>query len=49
MSLQTLLALCAFFVVLQDGRIIEQGNHDELMRVNGHYAHLFSLQAKGYR
>jgi ATP-binding cassette subfamily B protein len=36
-------------VVLQDGHIIERGSHDELMRVNGHYAHLFSLQAKGYR
>ena len=36
-------------VVLQDGRIIERGSHDELMRINGHYAHLFSLQAKGYR
>lgn len=36
-------------VVLQDGRIIERGGHDELMRANGHYAHLFSLQAKGYR
>ena len=35
-------------VVLQDGRIIERGSHDELMRMNGHYAHLFSLQAKGY-
>ena len=36
-------------VVLQDGRIIERGSHDDLMRRNGHYAHLFSLQAKGYR
>ncbi len=36
-------------VVLQDGRIIERGSHEDLMRVNGHYAHLFSLQAKGYR
>jgi len=36
-------------VVLQDGRIIERGSHDDLMRTNGHYAHLFSLQAKGYR
>jgi ATP-binding cassette subfamily B protein len=36
-------------VVLQDGRIAEHGSHDELMRLNGHYAHLFSLQAKGYR
>jgi ATP-binding cassette, subfamily B, bacterial len=36
-------------VVLQDGRIIERGNHETLMALNGHYAHLFSLQAKGYR
>ena len=36
-------------VVLQDGRIIERGSHDDLMRMNGHYAQLFSLQAKGYR
>ncbi len=36
-------------VVLQNGRIIERGSHDELMRMNGHYAHLFALQAKGYR
>ncbi|HVF17769.1 MAG TPA: ABC transporter ATP-binding protein [Steroidobacteraceae bacterium] len=36
-------------IVLQDGRIIERGNHEELMQLNGHYAHLFSLQAKGYR
>jgi ATP-binding cassette subfamily B protein len=37
-------------VVVQDGRIIERGNHDELMAIQGgHYAHLFSLQAKGYR
>ena len=36
-------------VVLQNGSIIERGSHEELMQVNGHYAHLFSLQAKGYR
>ncbi len=36
-------------VVLQEGHIIERGNHEELMHLNGHYAHLFSLQAKGYR
>ena len=35
--------------VLQDGRIIERGSHDRLMQLNGHYAQLFSLQAKGYR
>lgn len=36
-------------IVLQNGRIIERGSHDELMQLDGHYAHLFSLQAKGYR
>ena len=36
-------------VVLQNGSIIERGSHEELMKVNGHYAHLFSLQAKGYK
>ena len=36
-------------VVIQEGRIVERGSHDELMRADGHYAHLFSLQARGYR
>ncbi len=36
-------------VVLQDGRIIERGSHEGLMKLNEHYAQLFSLQAKGYR
>ena len=36
-------------VVIQNGRMIEQGSHDELMASGGHYAHLFSLQAKGYQ
>ena len=36
-------------VVVEDGRITERGTHDELMRLKGHYATLFSLQAEGYR
>ena len=35
--------------VLDDGRIVEHGSHDELMKLNGRYAHLFTLQARGYR
>ncbi len=35
--------------VLDRGRIVEHGSHDELMRLNGSYAHLFTLQARGYR
>jgi ATP-binding cassette subfamily B protein len=36
-------------VVIQGGRIIEHGSHAELMTQDGHYAHLFTLQAQGYR
>jgi ATP-binding cassette subfamily B protein len=36
-------------VVIEEGRIVEHGSHEALMQLNGHYAHLFSLQAKGYR
>ena len=33
-------------LVLKEGRIIEQGAHEELMRRNGYYADLFRYQAK---
>jgi ATP-binding cassette subfamily B protein len=36
-------------LVIQGGQILEQGNHDALMALGGHYAHLFALQARGYR
>lgn len=36
-------------VVIENGRIIERGSHDQLMDEQGHYAHLFSLQARGYQ
>jgi ATP-binding cassette subfamily B protein len=35
--------------VLDHGRIIEKGSHEALMALGGHYAQLFSLQARGYR
>lgn len=36
-------------VMLQEGRIHELGSHEELIALNGAYAHLFNLQAEGYR
>lgn len=36
-------------VVLEQGRLTEMGNHDELMDGDGRYAELYCLQARGYR
>jgi ATP-binding cassette subfamily B protein len=35
--------------VLDAGRIVEHGSHDELMTAGGRYAELFNLQATAYR
>ena len=35
-------------IVLDKGRIIEQGTHDELIAQRGTYAEMFKLQAEGY-
>jgi ATP-binding cassette subfamily B multidrug efflux pump len=35
-------------VVLDRGRIVEQGSHDELLRRNGHYAALWRRQSGGF-
>jgi ATP-binding cassette, subfamily B, bacterial len=34
--------------VLDHGRVVEQGSHDELMALGGQYAELFHLQASAY-
>ncbi len=36
-------------LVLEDGRIISLGTHEELMKEGGLYAELFNLQAAGYQ
>ena len=35
--------------VLDGGRLVEHGSHEELVRLRGRYAALFELQARGYR
>ncbi|MFE1744936.1 ABC transporter ATP-binding protein [Coleofasciculus sp. H7-2] len=36
-------------VVLEAGKVIEQGSHEELLKAGGRYARLFTLQAAGYQ
>lgn len=35
-------------IVLSDGKIVEEGTHDELMALNGEYRRLYDLQFKDY-
>ena len=35
--------------VMEKGRIIESGSHEELMRLGGTYAYMFNLQAEKYK
>ncbi|MBV9938810.1 MAG: ABC transporter ATP-binding protein [Acidobacteriaceae bacterium] len=36
-------------LVLENGQIVEQGSHGDLVQLGGKYAELFELQAAGYR
>ena len=36
-------------IVIDKGKIVEQGSHQELLKLNGLYAKSFNLQAKGYQ
>ncbi len=35
-------------IVLHEGKIVEEGSHDQLLKKKGKYAKAFKLQAKGY-
>ena len=40
---------CDRILFLKDGKIIEDGTHQELLEKGGEYAHLFEVQSKYYR
>ena len=42
------ITICDKILVLEDGHIVEQGSHSELLKTNGKYAYLFNLQASKY-
>ncbi|WP_262122665.1 ATP-binding cassette domain-containing protein [Anaerococcus sp. Marseille-Q5996] len=40
---------CDKVIYLKNGKIIEEGSHDELIDLNGEYKELFEIQAKNYK
>lgn len=42
-------AAADLIIVLQHGRIVEQGTHQQLLAAHGHYADLYNLQARRYQ
>jgi ATP-binding cassette subfamily B protein len=39
----------AQIIVIHQGKILERGTHESLLAKDGQYAHLFNLQARGYK
>ena len=40
---------CDRIIMLADGKIAEEGTHEELMALNGRYSELFEIQSRYYR
>lgn len=41
-------ALCDRVIILENGRIVEQGTHDELLEYGGEYARMYKKQAESF-
>ncbi|WP_254788806.1 ABC transporter ATP-binding protein [Virgibacillus salinus] len=41
--------LADHIIVLKDGKIVEQGNHSELLKIDGHYTELYNNQSDMYK
>jgi len=39
---------CDKIVMFEDGTVVEEGTHDELMAKNGKYAYMFQIQSQYY-
>ena len=46
--IQQILFLKLLLQLIENGRVVECGSHDELMEQNGKYAYMFRLQAEKY-
>jgi len=40
---------CDRIILLEQGQIVEEGSHEELMQKNGRYAELFQVQSQYYQ
>ena len=40
---------CDRILLLEEGRVVEEGSHEELLRRGGKYAELFNVQAQYYK
>ena len=40
---------CSRILLLEDGKILEEGTHETLLSANGRYQELFETQARYYR
>lgn len=39
---------CDHIIMIEDGKIIEEGRHEDLMKLNKKYAHMFKIQSRYY-